>query len=287
MILDKMKSKLESIFLTIIILALSAIIALFAGYIEFTVLNSLNLSEAAAFLETHDYIYLLGNKGANIVFALALLIFTYLLAKNKPSELGMKKSQPGHLVFGLTSGLSIPFAGFWVLLMSGSVNVESASFDFILVILSVLSYIITAFYEEILFRGFLLSRLDGVVRPIVSLVISSLIFTAAHALNPNMTVVSMINIFLAGIFLGNLFIKSKSIWGPIAFHFTWNFSMGTVFGFNVSGLTGDSIIKTRLNNPGIFNGGNAGFEGSVICTVMLLGAIFLLIYKSGKINKKK
>ncbi len=96
-----------------------------------------------------------------------------------------------------------------------------------------------------------------------------------HALNPNMSILSCLDLFLAGILLGVSYLFTKNLWFPIALHFSWNFFQGTVFGFNVSGLNGYSIIQQERISNNLLNGGLFGFEGSVLS--MILQLIFILI----------
>lgn len=72
------------------------------------------------------------------------------------------------------------------------------------------------------------------------------------------------------------YIYTKSLWLPIAMHFSWNFFQGTVFGYNVSGhITYSLIAQTRLADN-IWNGGKFGFEGSVLSVVFQIIAILFL-----------
>jgi hypothetical protein len=75
------------------------------------------------------------------------------------------------------------------------------------------------------------------------------------------------------------YIFTKNLWFGIFFHFGWNFFQGSVLGYNVSGTgieQGSSILQQTVIGEKFFTGGNFGFEGSVICTILSL-AMFIII----------
>ena len=69
------------------------------------------------------------------------------------------------------------------------------------------------FAEEIFFRGFILSGLTTKFGVSVALVSSSLIFSLSH-----IAVSVIIPVFISGILLGILYIKTRSIWPCLAAH---------------------------------------------------------------------
>lgn len=104
-----------------------------------------------------------------------------------------------------------------------------------------------------------------------------------HIANPNYSFFSAFELFLSGIFLGISYIHMKNLIFPIALHFSWNFFQGTIFGFNVSGQNGYSLIKQKRSENNIWNGGEFGFEGSVISMALqIICIIILYLYFSNK-----
>jgi uncharacterized protein len=106
--------------------------------------------------------------------------------------------------------------------------------------------------------------------------------------NANFTLLSMIDLFIAGFLSGLAYIYSKNLWFPIALHFSWNFFQGTIFGFNVSGKDTYSLIVTKDYSSNIWNGGGFGFEGSVLSIIFQFIAIVMvfLIFKNRKPGNK-
>lgn len=61
-------------------------------------------------------------------------------------------------------------------------------------------------------------------------------------------------------------------------HCLWNWIQGSICGFNVSG--GEffqSLITLQFPSHNLINGGSFGFEGSIICTIVLLPTVFILM----------
>ena len=113
----------------------------------------------------------------------------------------------------------------------------------------------------------------------IALIISSLLFAVMHLANANVTVLSFVNIFLAGVLLGIYYVHKRNLWLPISLHFSWNFFQGPIFGFEVSGVDVTGVIIQDIHGPDLITGGTFGFEGSVIATLLMVIAIALLQYR--------
>jgi len=79
-------------------------------------------------------------------------------------------------------------------------------------------------------------------------------------------------LFLAGIVLGISYIHTKNLWFPIAMHLSWNLFQA-IFGFNVSGQKTYSLIEFSITENNIINGGDFGFEGSILSVIAMLVTI--------------
>ena len=124
----------------------------------------------------------------------------------------------------------------------------------------------------------ILSNLLDSMNKFTALIISSIIFALMHMSNPNVSVLSIINIFLAGMLLGIYYIHRKNLWFSISVHLMWNFVQGPILGFEVSGLKIEGILQQELVGHNLFTGGEFGFEGSLLCTILsIAGIIFIHI----------
>ena len=135
-----------------------------------------------------------------------------------------------------------------------------------------------AFLEEVVFRGYVLRKLLERFSAIISISLSSLLFSLLHCFIAEVSFLSIINIFLAGLLLGILFLKTRNIWIVVGFHLFWNF-VQSILGFNVSGEEYPSILSLNFEDSNLFNGGDFGFEGSYICSIILLLVLSYLCNK--------
>ena len=73
-------------------------------------------------------------------------------------------------------------------------------------------------------------------------------------------------------------LRSGQLWIPFGLHAGWNFFLGPVFGFPVSGMLEDSFIKLTINGPEWITGGDFGPEGGFLVLPMIgIGVILLFV----------
>jgi uncharacterized protein len=151
------------------------------------------------------------------------------------------------------------------------------------------NYFFVGVYEEVAFRGYILVNLaEGLnlrfigrrAALIFAWVLTSLVFGVLHATNPNATLISTFNIFLAGLFLGLGMVLTGDLAISIGLHITWNFFQGNVFGFAVSGIkNGATLINTEALGPVWFTGGRFGPEAGLIgLLAMVIGSSLILLW---------
>ena len=143
-----------------------------------------------------------------------------------------------------------------------------------------LGFIVVGFQEELLSRGYHLQNLAEGLNLFWGVLISSAIFAFLHLSNPNVSWAAMIGLISAGIFLAYAYVRTRKLWLSIGLHIGWNFFEGTVFGFQVSGLTGiPRLIFQTVNGPGLITGQAFGPEaGLIVLPVILLGLFAIYLY---------
>ncbi len=148
--------------------------------------------------------------------------------------------------------------------------------------LVLLGWVIQGAAEEILARGFLMPILGIRWGPAAGVIVSSLFFSILHLENPNLTAISLLNLFLFGLFTAMYALFEGQLWGVFAIHAIWNWAQGNLFGFSVSGIDIQSSILIDLMEagPDWITGGLFGPEGGFVVTLTLLIAIFLLLLLS-------
>lgn len=164
------------------------------------------------------------------------------------------------------------------LVLSGQVRLSWAGLDPAAVLqalawnLLVLTFAAAA--EELLFRGYPFQRLVegwGQVWPVLVL---SAFFGAAHMGNPAATILSTVNVVLAGVLLALAYLRTRALWFPIGLHISWNYVMAAVYSLPVSGyVLEQKPLDYEVVGPEWLSGGGFGPEGSVLATAVLLGAV--------------
>ena len=180
------------------------------------------------------------------------------------------------LLQGLALGAGLICIGFVILYSLDAITVIKVEFDIISFCSYLIFFFIVAFGEEIMFRGYILTNLCESMNKYVALGISSLIFAIGHLFNPNVSFLSFIDIFIAGILLGIYYLHRRNLWFPIGLHLTWNFFQGPVFGFEVSGMKIDGIISHEVHGNELLTGGEFGFEGSLLSMLLMIVVIVII-----------
>jgi membrane protease YdiL (CAAX protease family) len=134
------------------------------------------------------------------------------------------------------------------------------------------AFVLLAFQEEIIFRGYLFQNLLDIRRPVTGFVLTSLAFWLVHGFNPAAwsSPFASVNLFGAGVVLAAAYQLSRNIWFPTAMHFAWNFAQGVVFSIPVSGMALEGFVRLERNRAAsdMLTGGEFGLEGSVVVTVI-------------------
>jgi len=139
---------------------------------------------------------------------------------------------------------------------------------------SIYGTLLTALTEELIFRGMMLRAIEQRFGGMMGVFLSSMVFAGAHLFNTTCTSVAFINIALAGMVFGAMYMLTRSLWMSISFHAAWNFIEYSVFG--------------RSPDPMIFAGvpeqsrwlftGEYGIEQG-LCTTIILVLILIVLPK--------
>ena len=113
---------------------------------------------------------------------------------------------------------------------------------------------------------------------ITSIILTSILFTLGHALNPGMKILPVINLFIASLVFSVIYYYKGNLILVGVGHGLWNFSQGYIFGAEVSGnIVPSSILKSiPVSGYELISGGSFGFEGGIITT--FIGIILILIF---------
>ena len=183
------------------------------------------------------------------------------------------------LLSGISLAIVLYAVGFGVSLLSGAIEISGVVFNPSSLLISFVFFLLVAITEEFALRGFVLERmLQGGVNKFWALFLSATLFSLVHIANPNFDFLSFINILLAGILLGSSYIYTRNLCFPIALHWFWNWIQGPVLGYEVSGNKFcDGLLTLYLPETNLINGGAFGFEGSILCTVLMVAGTAVIL----------
>ena len=234
---------------------------------------------------------LLVNQIANLIIITAsVFIARVVFDRRSFTSLGLKlnKRTVGDLMAGIL--ITLPMMGLIYLIMWGAgwLNFESFAWTddpFGVIALETLAvfiiFVIVGWNEELLSRGYHLQNLESGLNTIWAVLLSSAIFSFMHLNNPNIESFGFVagGIFLAGVFLAFGYLRTRQLWMPIGLHIGWNFFEGVVFGFRVSGLDTYHLVRTSIDGPALWTGGEFGPEaGLLLIPALMLGFVLVIIY---------
>jgi membrane protease YdiL (CAAX protease family) len=198
------------------------------------------------------------------------------------------------LFFGMALGALLITAVFLTELVLGWVKITGAFESLVpgtpfwlAILIPAALFLCVGFYEELISRGYQLrNAAEGLNLPgvgprnavLLAWVLSSAFFGYLHATNPNATLLSTVNVAVAGLMLGAGYVLTGELAIPIGLHVTWNFFQGAVFGFPVSGLKvgGATFLSLDQGGPDLWTGGRFGPEGGLLAPVAMVAGVFLI-----------
>jgi membrane protease YdiL (CAAX protease family) len=182
------------------------------------------------------------------------------------------------------------FAAGWIRVTGTLETTDPGGIFPLMILLPLILFLCVGISEELYHRGYRLknysegmngTRFGPALAIPAATVLTAVFFGFMHATNPNITVISILNLMAAGVFLALGCIFTGELALPIGLHIAWNFFQGNVFGFPVSGLSpmAASFLTIRQGGPEIFTGGAFGPEGGLVGVgAMVLGSVLILLW---------
>ena len=245
---------------------------------------------AYSFLQGILFEYVLKNiVGYNIISVLCSYIFSAVILLffvkyfekttfeyfgfSKENYLDAVKVGAGLAIFSIVGIVAI-------LLMSDNISLSlSKDLKIGTIIILIILVLMQGFLEEVVFRGYLMTRLAAKKGKWIAIILSSIFYLVFRMSNPSASKLDLINIFLISIVMSLLYWYFDNILVIAIFHAFWNCISGVVFGFNISGIKVSDTIFTveAISDKQILTGGSYGIEGSIIATVFF-AILGLLVY---------
>jgi membrane protease YdiL (CAAX protease family) len=202
--------------------------------------------------------------GAVLLASVAVAAF---LDRRPGWTVGLAAGRPAgrQVLLGAAAGASVPLLYALVLGLSGHLRFEAGNVaglisTFALMLVGIL---LLSSMEELLLRGYVLQNLSVPFGPWPAVLVTGVLFGAAHAENPGADPEGVIFIALGGILLGWLAVRTASLWCVCAYHVAWNVTGGLVLGLTVSGMASPvSLLRGFPSGPEWLSGGAFGYESS-------------------------
>ncbi len=226
-------------------------------------------------------------------FFMALLVFLWVkfIEKRPFSSLGFfKEGWLKELGRGFLIG-AVQFSLVVVLLLvtgTGSLKFGQVNLQSLIFVLAIIPFwILQGGTEELVTRGWLFPAVSAKSNIFIGILISSALFGALHLFNPGVTVLSIVNIILDGIFACFLMLKYDNMWVLAGMHGAWNFVQGNIYGIQISGQGASTSILNYSSQSSVdlLSGGAFGAEGSIFATIVLIGCIAYLYWSLKKENR--
>lgn len=222
-----------------------------------------------------------------------ILLYCYLVEKRTPKSLGFhKKSYLKNTSIGILLGTAMMLGVFILNILTRSIHVSSNTVhtNWSFIILTFFGFMIQGLSEEVALRGYLMNSFASKQGVFIAILVNSIVFAVLHLANPSVTILSIINLILAGLIFSLLFYLTDNIWLVGASHSLWNFIQAPILGTNVSGLIPPSTVLLTKNIPenNLFNGGSFGFEGGLgVLIISIITIVILLVLIRNKLLKSE
>lgn len=223
---------------------------------------------------------------SQIIGLLCLILVLYIILKTidrkRFRDIGftfISRDTGTDLIYGLFMGAVSMTVIFIILLITNNIKLDRGLLYPVFsmsTLFGLISFVIVGISEELLSRGYCINALNVMGKPWMSVIISSVIFSLLHLLNPNLRVFGLLNIALVGILFGYMYLKTNNLWMPIGYHITWNYFQGDIFGLPVSGLNQKGVYNISTYTDNLLTGGNFGPEAGILATIIIIMGILLI-----------
>ena len=133
--------------------------------------------------------------------------------------------------------------------------------------------------EELAFRGYLLQNMAEGLGLWWSILISCVLYGLLHMANPGSTLLSGSFIALIGFLRIFGWLRSGQLWLSMGMHAGWDFFLGPIFGFTISGMKTQSLIRQTTTGSDLITGGKFGPEaGLLVIPVIAIGLLAIYLW---------
>ena len=271
------KNKFKLLLLPILVVTFIIVLNQFLILILIPIFND-SLKEILSFTGTSNLV--------DEAFCLFLSIFLITkISKLKAEQLGFSKDNiASSYLKGALFGILQISTVFFIIFALKAIDVYYVGNINVLLLIKV--FIIFIFQG--LFRGYLMPMFSKVIGIKFTIILLSFLFTCIHLINPNLDIIGLANVFLAGVTFSLIYYYTGNLWIVGAMHTLWNFILGFIVGSLISGIvTYHSVFfSIPVENKDLISGGVFGFEASIVTTIVELAISLFVIYLIKKEKNK-
>jgi membrane protease YdiL (CAAX protease family) len=155
----------------------------------------------------------------------------------------------------------------------------------------IISILLNVMMQEYLVRGYLFRLLKIEYNTMVSIIITTVIFTLLHGGAFEAGIIAVLNVITMSIFISLLLVYTDNLLVPIITHSLWNI-IGSLLGCVSLADDYPILVNCTLTGNEIISGGKYKLEGSIIVLIInMINIVLLIIFinnrKKGKNAKSK
>lgn len=223
-----------------------------------------------------------------IVYDLVLVAAYWLLVRKvegRPFTDFAPRGAAAELGSGILLGAVLMSATIGIMALIGMYRVTGTESAAVLIPMLALS-LTSGVGEEILLRGVIFRLVERGLGSWIALLISALLFGAAHLGNPNAGLFPALAIAVeAGILLAAIYMVTRRLWAAIGLHAGWNFFQGGIWGVPVSGIDTKGVLVSERSGPELLTGGAFGAEASIVAVALATAtgiALLVIAHRRGQ-----
>src|SRR5581483_12152378 len=211
-------------------------------------------------------------------FTISVFLAIRIFDDSNPVDIGLKVNRRAiqDFAFGFILIFFIFAFLFLLELISGWIRIEGAAWDthspsdiLSSLLLNLIIFVFVGWSEELLSCGFQLRIISkGLNRPL-AIILSSAVFSYMHRYNPETSTFYFIFLFLFGILMCFVYLRTGQLWLAIGLHTGWDFFGGVVF-WQTPPIFGSGIFHLLDESLAYLPSPNKIFEVPVLITLALI-----------------
>ncbi|MGB7374045.1 CPBP family intramembrane glutamic endopeptidase [Pontixanthobacter sp.] len=144
--------------------------------------------------------------------------------------------------------------------------------------------LVSAVFQEVLFRGIILRLLVPITGSLLALLLSCAAYAAffAGTTGADWPVAIMVAVS-TGLLFGGCYLLTENLWLAIGAHIGWNLALGLVWGMPIMGVQYQGFLDAAVNGPLWLTGGYLGLQASALALIVAGAAgVWMILQTRGE-----